>query len=446
MSWNSNKGGNLPKPGSCRRRIPVKLILVMIGALFGLFYIKHRHVSRHHLSETKRHANDLEIPLWMRKDTALREETYFVKKGDTLENILLYMGVDKNVSSQVVDALSTLKGMKHLDIGDEITFYFDNNDLLQKIVYAASLADVYCVEKKDSGYVAYKIHIPVRRETALIKLEIKTSLYDAFIDAGETPLLVDQLVDILSWDIDFYSDLRKGDKVSVIVEKEFVGSEFFRYGRVLMVEYNGEVVSVAGAYFVGKDGVGGYYDSEGRSLAKNFLKTPVKFTRISSGFGMRVHPVTHMLKKHLGTDYAAPVGAPVWAMADGVILQKGYSRTNGNYIAIRHRNGYETYYLHLSRFHPSVSVGMRVRQKDIIGYVGATGLATGPHLHLGVKYRGEFIDPLKLKKVKEEVLGGDDLLKFKKYFDEMHLVISLDYESPFDMRGLFLDSYSGGDA
>lgn len=353
----------------------------------------------------------------------VRNITYFVKKGDTLDGILSSIGVKQEQGIKLINAVRDIRSLRNCQIGDEITFTFNADDDLTEFIYVSSLVDVVEARLVDGDYIALKRDIPVIKEVSYVSVTLETSLYNAFIEAGETPAIVEQIVDILAWDIDFYSDPRVGDRVSLLVEKEYANGTFFKYGRILMVEYAGETVNIAGSYFEDEQGEGAYYDKEGRSLARNFLKTPVKFTRISSKFGKRVHPITHRLKDHLGTDYAAPIGAPVWAMADGIVTKREYGRANGYYIVIKHRNGYETSYLHLSRFHPGIKVGSRVRQKEIIGYVGSTGLSTGPHLHLGIKHNNRFIDPLKIKKVKEATLVGEALDEFKRQFEERYTVL-----------------------
>ena len=220
---------------------------------------------------------------------------------------------------------------------------------------------------------------------------------------------------LIAWDVDFFADPRKGDEITLVVEKKFVDGKFYSYGKVLAVNYNGKRVKQKAFYFKPTDG---YYDEKGKSLARNFLKSPVMYSRISSKFGRRRHPVTHKLHNHLGTDFAAPTGTPVWALASGRVTKRSYNKYNGNYIAIKHSNGYSTYYLHLSRFAKGLRVGKKVKQKELIGYVGTTGRSTGPHLHLSVKYGGRFINPLKLKRVKRTALKSDQLAKFMSQLPE----------------------------
>jgi murein DD-endopeptidase MepM/ murein hydrolase activator NlpD len=185
----------------------------------------------------------------------------------------------------------------------------------------------------------------------------------------------------------------------MLVEKEYVDGEFLRYGNVVAAEYDG----AAGTFRAFRWKVPGknkaeYFDEKGRSVAKSLLKTPLKFTRISSKFNPnRMHPVLHVRRGHHGVDYAAPPGTPVWAAGTGKIVHRGWSGGAGRMVVIKHDSGMRTLYMHLSKFRKGQRVGQRVRQKTVIGYVGSSGLATGPHLHFGVKKNGRYVDPLQLE-------------------------------------------------
>ena len=214
-----------------------------------------------------------------------------------------------------------------------------------------------------------------------------------------------QLVDLFAWDINFYTDTHPGDRWRVVVEKQYLDQQFFRYGRILAAEYSGRTVGTLRA-FAHDPGAGGgpaqYYDERGQAIAKSFLKTPLRFVRISSKFDRkRFHPILHRTKAHLGVDYAAPTGTPIWASASGRVVECGSKPGSGNTVVIQHGNGLSTRYYHLQRFAAGMRAGRQVRQKDLIGYVGATGLATGPHLHFAVTKDGAFVDPTRLQSVRE---------------------------------------------
>jgi murein DD-endopeptidase MepM/ murein hydrolase activator NlpD len=213
--------------------------------------------------------------------------------------------------------------------------------------------------------------------------------------AGERPQIVMDFAEIFAWDFDFAADSQPGDRFRMLVEKVFTGDQFVKYGRILAAEYESQAQVHAGVYFKDKDG-SGYYTPKGESLRRAFLKSPLEFTRISSTFSRgRRHPILGGIRPHLAVDYAAPLGTPIFAVADGTIESAGWSGGGGNTIVLRHRANFKTMYNHLSNFAKGIRVGTTVRQRQVIGYVGSTGLSTGPHLDYRVMKDGRFVNPLK---------------------------------------------------
>ena len=230
---------------------------------------------------------------------------------------------------------------------------------------------------------------------------VESSLYESVQKTGESTTLVSQLVELFAWDVNFYIDTHPGDHWKVLIEKQYLGGQFYKYGRVLAAEYGGKVGTFRAFFWAGKDAPrdrpGKYYDEKGQALSKSMLKTPLRFVRISSKFDRkRFHPILHVERAHLGIDYAAPVGTPVWASASGRVVEAGMKHGSGNTVVIAHSNGLATRYYHLSKFARGLRAGQQVRQKDVIGFVGTTGLSTGPHLHFSVTRNGAFVDPSKL--------------------------------------------------
>lgn len=387
-------------------------IVIIFFAMAMVAYVGVRIVNMLKWARGKAHDSKIGADAGIKPEN-LRLLTYAVQDGDTLDKIFSDVAISPADGESLRESLNGRVDLRRMQIGDELDFLFERGGLLRRFRYRSSIAEIYEAERIEGGYAVSRLDIPVDAESSYMQVVLEDSLYQAFTDAGEGPELIEKLVDIFAWDIDFFADPREGDVITLVVEKKSVGGEFYKYGKVVAAYYNGKVVRQQAHYFETGDGKGAYYDKEGRPLAKNFLKTPVKFTRISSHFGMRTHPITHRLQKHLGADYVAPTGTPVWAMADGVVVKKGYKGYNGNYIEIRHANGYSTQYLHLSRFSTRVKAGGRVSQKEVIGYVGTTGRSTGPHLHLGMIRNGEHVNPLKLKQVKSESLAGEELASFK---------------------------------
>jgi murein DD-endopeptidase MepM/ murein hydrolase activator NlpD len=265
----------------------------------------------------------------------------------------------------------------------------------------------YLVERDDDAeaathrWTARKLEATVQIKTAEAGGTVESSLYESVQKAGESTALVSLLVELFAWDVNFYIDTHPGDHWKVLIEKQYLGGQFYKYGRVLAAEYGGKVGTYRAFFWAGKDAPrdrpGKYYDAQGQSLSKSMLKTPLRFVRISSKFDRkRFHPILHVERAHLGIDYAAPVGTPVWASASGRVVEAEMKRGSGNTIVIAHSNGLNTRYYHLSKFARGLHVGQQVRQKDVIGFVGTTGLSTGPHLHFSVTKNGAFVDPSKL--------------------------------------------------
>jgi murein DD-endopeptidase MepM/ murein hydrolase activator NlpD len=259
---------------------------------------------------------------------------------------------------------------------------------------------------------------------------VERSLFDAVEKSGESAGLVLGLVDIFSSDFDFTADTRSGDRFRLLVEKRYAGDTFVDYGRILVAQYRSGGKTLSGVGF--EKGVSrfAHYDLNGNSLRKSFLKSPLEFTRITSGFTYaRPHPILGGVRPHLAIDYAAPVGTPVRAVADGVVVHAGWNGGNGIQVHLRHRSGYETQYNHLSRIPPGVRRGARVHQKQIIGNVGATGLATGPHLDYRIVHNGNYVNPLSEKFIPGEPVPAPARADFTRHSRE--LVARLEAAAPF---------------
>jgi murein DD-endopeptidase MepM/ murein hydrolase activator NlpD len=243
--------------------------------------------------------------------------------------------------------------------------------------------------------------------------KIESSLIRAITKAGESSPLVFMFVDLFSWDINWYADPREGDEFRIVVEKQYLGETFHRYGHILAAEYRGKLGRFQAFYYKPSTGPAGYFVPEGRSLRRAYLKTPLNFRRLSSRYNSkRFHPVLHTTKGHYGVDYAAAVGTPVWAAADGTVAMAARSGGAGNMVVLNHASNVSTVYMHLSRFAKGLKAGQKVKQRQLIGHVGSTGLSTGPHLHYGIKVRARYVDPLKFKIPKGEMLARGDRIRF----------------------------------
>ena len=249
----------------------------------------------------------------------------------------------------------------------------------------------------------------------LIKLggKVTSSLGQAIQEKGERSALVSTFVSLLSYDINWYADPREGDEYRIIVEKRYLGGKFYGYGKILSGEYKGLIGRRQVFYHVDRAGKGGHYTPEGRSINRSFLKIPLNFNRISSKFDRkRYHPVLHRTKGHYGVDYAAEPGEPVWATAAGVVTKSGRHGGAGNMVQLAHKNRVTTVYMHFSRIARGIRTGKKVRQRQVIGYVGSTGLASGPHLHYGIYVRGKYVDPMRFDVGKGQLLPKTERLRF----------------------------------
>ncbi len=287
--------------------------------------------------------------------------------------------------------------------------------------YEIDSNDQLIINYENEQFSISKVAIAYQTERAVINGTIDSSLFLSISRLGERPELACRLADIFAWDIDFMRDLRQDDSFRVLIEKRYRDGAFAGYGQLLAAEFVNQGESYRAVYYDDK-GQMAYYDTEGRSLKKAFLKAPLSYSRISSGYSnRRLHPVLNVWRPHRAIDYAAPVGTPVMAVANGVVTQRSYDKSNGNKVRLRHPNQYETTYIHLSRFGRGIKIGKKVAQGKIIGYVGATGLATGPHLDYRVFKNGRPINPLKIERIPSAPLPKALLPAFKiavkEYFD-----------------------------
>jgi len=297
---------------------------------------------------------------------------------------------------------------------------------LIKFVYEASPTEVYEIEKDSEGYAVQKRKVLLESHLVKVVGEIRSSLFEAMEAAGEQDGLTIAFAEILAWEIDFYKDVREGDRFKVVVEKNYKGDQFIHYGPIRALEYQrGERI------LRGIRHKEGYYNEKGVSLRKAFLKAPLRFSRISSKFSLaRKHPILGGLRPHYGVDYAAPPGTPIWAVADGIVTSCGWNGGFGNQVILRHMNGYTTYYGHLSAFGSGIRRGARVSQKQIVGYVGSTGLSTGPHLDYRLAKDGQFRNPLKEVFPAGYPIEKGEVEAFRQTRDEMAVWLQEDSPGP----------------
>ncbi|MBS1119679.1 MAG: Peptidase [Deltaproteobacteria bacterium] len=348
-----------------------------------------------------------------------------VGKSDTLGRLLKKSGLSAAEADEIIRALAGVLDFKTIRAGQTYHLERGADGRVRKFELAVSKIQTVHAERATTGELVGKADTSqTRTEVKTIGGKIESSLYATIKSEGETAALVDFFVDVFAYDLDFFNDTQDGDTFRVVVEKEYKDKEFLRYKRILAAEYQGKAGTFRTYYYAPPASEGGYFDAEGMSAEKTLLKTPLKFQRVTSGFDRkRMHPVLHTVAAHLGIDYAAPVGTAVWAAAPGTITHRGPAGGAGNLIMIKHDGGIETAYMHLSKF-ADIKVGQKVPAKTIIGYVGTTGLSTGPHLHFGVKQNGAWIDPSKLAPVRSAGVASRDLVAFRTEMTRLETLLT----------------------
>lgn len=288
-------------------------------------------------------------------------------------------------------------------------------DSFKSFTYDIDSEEQLIISKSEDEFLIKREPIPYTVETDLIRGTISTSMFEAMDDAGGAPEVAIALADIFAWDIDFLRDVRKGDTFQALIEKRFRDGEPAGYGKIQAAEFTTRGRSFQAIRFTDGDRPASYYDPEGNNLRKTFLRAPLSYSRISSGFTKRrFHPITKTWKSHPAIDYAAPTGTPIMTVGDGVISKIGRTKYNGNYIKIRHNSSYETLYLHMQRFAKGMKKGKRITQGQTIGYVGSTGLATGPHLCFRMYKNQHAVNPQKIKAPSADPVSEELMPRFKE--------------------------------
>jgi len=343
-----------------------------------------------------------------------------VGRGDTLMKLLVSQGVERSDAHNAIVAMKAVYNPRRIVPGQELTLTFQPDaaaaapDRFVGLTLAPDVEEEIRVSRDEEGaFKARKIEKPLAQRLDRASGTIESSLYLAAMEAGVPDRILMDLIMAYSWDVDFQRDIRKGDAFEVMYELYYTDDgKLARTGDVLYatLTLSGERYPIY--RFKNSKGRIDYFDDKGRSAQKALMRTPINGARLSSGYGRRKHPILGYTKMHRGIDFAAPRGTPIFAAGDGVIDFKGRKGGYGNYISIRHNNGYSTAYAHMKGFARKMYKGKRVRQGQVIGYVGSTGRSTGPHLHYEILVNGRQTNPLKVRMPSGERLKGTDLAKF----------------------------------
>ncbi|MCA1797287.1 MAG: peptidoglycan DD-metalloendopeptidase family protein [Geobacteraceae bacterium] len=357
-----------------------------------------------------------------------RRETisHAVESGETITHLLGHYFSPAEIL-QIARKAKPVFPLHKLSAGHQYSIELEEEEFIS-FRYDIDSEEQLIIEKKDGEIHVERKPIPYDIEVESIGTEIESSLFGSIASIGESSQLAIDIMNIFAWDIDFIRDIRRGDYFSAIVEKRYRNGKLEGYGNVLAAHFSNQGENFY-AFYYANNGSGGYYDQHGQSLRKAFLKAPLSYTRISSGYtNSRYHPVLNEWRPHLAVDYAAPTGTPVKAIAEGTVARKSYDRNNGNMIRLRHKNAYESTYIHLNRFGRGIKKGVKVKQGDIIGYVGSTGLATGPHLDFRVFKNGTPINPLRIKATPAEPIASHNKAEFADAVDIMRARLALKSE------------------
>lgn len=319
-------------------------------------------------------------------------------RNQTLAHLLSRLSLAPGQAQAILAALKDKFPFHRSRPGDQIRIERAEEDAsLQRFTYRQSAADEWTVAPAPDGTLrGEKRAVALTTQVARVDAEIRGSVWESLQRLGEDPGLAVQAADVLAWDVDFYQDVRAGDHLKVLVEKVYADGKLLRYGDVLGAEYDGRVTGHKRLFrYTDPDGQTSYFDDAGNGARRGLLKSPLRYAQVSSRFGNRVHPILGYVKAHQGVDYRAVTGTPVWSVGDGTVAQAGWNGACGKSVTVRHGNGLESLYCHLSAI--AVRAGAHVRQKQVVGLVGQTGRATGPHLHYAVKRNDAFLNPLQLK-------------------------------------------------
>lgn len=376
-------------------------------------------------------SRELAIPSLSEQIAKLQsEQNYYVREdrvrpGDTLATLLTRLGVHDDAATGFIKSDRTAYNVLQLKVGRRVQVQTTSDGALRRLVATVAEGNGpirnIVIERNGDQFTSSEASGPIERRIEMHSGEIRSSLFAA-TDAAQIPdNIAMQIVDMFATNIDFASDLRRGDRFNVVYETYWQNGEYVRAGRVLAGEFINAGNKYQSVWFdepASKQG-GGYYTFDGKSLKKAFLKSPLEFTRISSGFSMRLHPISGLWKRHEGVDFAAPSGTPIRASGDGTVDFVGVQRGYGNVVILKHWNNYSTVYAHMSRFASNLRRGEKVTQGEVIGYVGMTGWATGPHLHYEFRVNNQPRDPLTVNVPNAHPLAGADLQRFRHVADDM---------------------------
>ena len=359
-----------------------------------------------------------------------------VKKGDSLGSIFGGLRVDNSEIYASLNSLSKIFNSSKLKVGDRVIVHYKEISYisgkfkeikLTKVRIITNKGKEYLIyqSKNGNGYAAKKVNVKSYIKTKAVTFNVENSLYIDAIEENVPVEIVMEFIRLYSFDIDFQRDIHKGDKFTILFEEFYnENNEFLKAGDIIYTEYKARKRQLRSYKYKAGNRKALYYDTQGDSIIKSLLRTPINGARISSGFGYRRHPVLGYTKLHKGVDFAAPRGTPIFSSGSGKITYRGWKGAYGNFIQIRHNSRYSTAYAHMSRFARGLKKGSRVRQGQVIGYVGTTGRSTGAHLHYEVRSRGKQVNPRRVKSQPKVMLKREEYKKFVKHRQNIDFIVN----------------------
>lgn len=336
-----------------------------------------------------------------------------VGKGDTLSTVFSKAGLSSNDLHEAINSSKNAKSFSKLDVGQVLVFELTANGQLERLQSKLSDLESISLDKTPQGYAFKRELIKPDVRATYTHGVINSSLSQSAQRAGLSHSLTMDMASVFGYDIDFSEDIRQGDEFELVYEQKVIKDKVVGTGSILSARFTNRGKTYTAVRYTNKQGNTSYYTAEGNSMRKAFIRSPVDFARISSGFSMgRLHPILNKIRAHKGIDYAAPRGTPIKAAGDGRVLLAGRQGGYGNVVIIQHGNSYKTLYGHMQGFAKNVRTGTSVKQGQVIGYIGTTGLSTGPHLHYEFQVNGRHVNPLSIKTAMADPIGGADKQRF----------------------------------
>ncbi len=394
------------------------LIFSVVFFISSNFFEKKNKINTNNLKEITKTSDFLNLKnfLTSKINSPYEEISYIIKNNDTVEKILKKFKI-RNKDIQVVSTKLKQKKLANIYSGRKLSLIIkkleDGNNTLVNFIYPINNTTSVEIRKSQDKFIIKENILQLYKKEVVIKNVIKNNLYNSAVESGIEPNIIVEFARVFGFEVDFQRDIRKGDWFEILYEKfEDDNNKVRDTGKIIYASMyvNGEEINL---YNFKYNNVEEYYDIKGKSITKSLMKTPINGARLSSSFGMRKHPILGYNKMHRGTDFAAPSGTPIMASGSGTVTRARWCGGGGNCVKIKHNSTYETIYAHMKAFAKGIKEGRKVKQGQIIGYVGSTGLSTGPHLHYEVIVNGKKVNSQKLKLPSGKILKGEERKQFE---------------------------------